>query len=181
MLTVKDYCDYDTCVALKELGYNEPSNWTWYKNLRVSDEILEKYPDLSEGGYQDLIWEGKHTHDEVYKVYIEPIEIFSYNSYINDLEAEICSCAHLYDAQKWLREEKRICVEVDCCAGGYVWELCKAYHKDWFSGGTTIYTHCCEDNAINPLLNDCGKYDSYEEALLEGIKEAIKILKEERK
>ena len=85
---------------------------------------------------------------------------------------------HLFDAQKWLREEKRICVEVDCCAGGYVWELCKAYHKDWFSGGTTIYTHCCEDNAINPLLNDCGKYDSYESALLEGIKEAIKILKE---
>ena len=85
---------------------------------------------------------------------------------------------HLYDAQKWLREEKRICVEVDCCAGGYVWELCKAYHKDWFSGGTTIYTHYCEDNAINTLLNDCGKYDSYEEALSEGIKEAVKMLKE---
>lgn len=86
----------------------------------------------------------------------------------------------LYEAQKWLREEKRICVEITCCAGGYVWELCKAYHKDWFSGGTTIYTHCCEDNAINPLLNDCGKYDSYESALLEGIKSAIKLLKEEK-
>ena len=23
MLTEKDYCDYDTCVALKELGYNQ--------------------------------------------------------------------------------------------------------------------------------------------------------------
>ena len=86
----------------------------------------------------------------------------------------------LYEAQKWLREEKRICVEVDCCAGGYVWELCKAYHKDWFSGGTTIYTHYCEDNAINPILNDCGKYDSYEEALLEGVKAAVNILKEEK-
>ena len=40
---------------------------------------------------------------------------------------------HLYDAQKWLREEKRICVEVDCCASGYVWELCKAYQGTWFS------------------------------------------------
>ena len=91
-----------------------------------------------------------------------------------------CHSLLLYEAQKWLREEKRICVEIDCCAGGYVWELCKAHHKDWFSGGTTIYTHYCEDNAINPLLNDCGKYDSYEEALLEGIKEAIKLLKEEK-
>ena len=84
----------------------------------------------------------------------------------------------LYNAQKWLREEKRICVEVDCCASGYTWELCKAYQGDWFSGGTTIYTHYCEDNYNNALLNDCGKYESYEDALLEGIKEAVKILKE---
>ena len=83
----------------------------------------------------------------------------------------------LYEAQKWLREEKRICVEVDCCAGGYVWELCKAYQGTWFSGGTTIYTHYCEDNENNKLLNDCGKYNTYEDALSEGIKEAVKILK----
>lgn len=83
---------------------------------------------------------------------------------------------HLYDAQKWLREEKRICVEVDSCAGGYVWELCKAHHTDWFSGGTTIYT---EEDPNNPLLNDCGKYDSFEVALLEGVKKAVKILKGE--
>ena len=123
MLTEKDYCDYETCVALEELGF-------LIRRIKVKGD--EKHVPIL-----------------------------------------------LYEAQKWLREEKRICVEVDCCAGGYVWELCKAYHKDWFSGGTTIYTHYCEDNAINPILNDCGKYDSYEEALLEGIKQAIYILKEE--
>ena len=131
MLTEKDHCDYDTCVALKELGY--PTKMTF-----IGEQATIEIP-INSGLIQ------------------------------------------LYDAQKWLRDEKRICVEVDCCAGGYVWELCKAYHKDWFSGGTTIYTHCCEDNAINPLLNDCGKYDSYESTLLEGIKQAINILKEEKK
>ena len=125
MLTEKDYCDYDICIALEELGF-------LIRRIKVKGD--EKHVPIL-----------------------------------------------LYEAQKWLREEKRICVEVDCCAGGYVWELCKAYHKDWFSGGTTIYTHYCEDNAINPILNDCGKYDSYEEALLEGVREAIKLLKEERK
>ena len=124
MLNNKDYCDYDTCVALREVGYDAPQR------------LLVDY----------------------FGVYDEP----QYDERI-----------HLYDAQKWLREEKRICVEIDCCAGGYVWELCKAYHKDWFSGGTTIYT-----NAIEAMLNDAGRYDSYEEALLKGIKEAIKILKE---
>ena len=132
MLTEKDYCDYDTCVALKELG------------LSCDDVVLRYEANPLACRYEDIP---------------KPM---------------------LYESQKWLREEKRICVEVDCCAGGYVWELCKAYHKDWFSGGTTIYTHCCEDNAINSLLNDCGKYNSYEDALLEGIKEAVKILKEEK-
>ena len=124
MLSNKDYCDYETCVALKELGYNHP---------------LRLIPD-----------------------YFGVIDELQYDERI-----------HLYDAQKWLREEKRICVEITCCAGGYVWELCKAYHKDWFSGGTTVYT-----NAIEAMLNDCGKYDSYEEALSEGVKCAVKILKE---
>ena len=127
MLTEKDYCDYDTCVALRELGYDAPQR------------LLVDY----------------------FGVYDEP----QYDDRI-----------HLYEAQKWLREEKRICVEIDCCAGGYIWELCKAYHKDWFSGGTTIYT-----NAIEAMLNDSGRYESYEEALLEGIKEAVKLLKEENK
>ena len=147
MLTEKDYCDYDTCVALKELGYIGQGR-CYYD--------LDKDPnELRHFGIQVLTTRSAYALNFVLAV-------------------------HLYEAQKWLREEKRICVEVDCCAGGYVWELCKAHHKDWFSGGTTIYTHCCEDNAINPLLNDCGKYDSYEEALLEGVREAIKLLKEEK-
>ena len=147
MLTEKDYCDYDTCVALKELGY---------------------------------IGQGRHFYD----LDNDPKELRHFGIQVLTIRSaealNFVLAVHLYDAQKWLREEKRICVEIDCCAGGYVWELCKAYQKDWFSGGTTIYTHYCEDNVINPLLNDCGKYDSYEEALLEGIKEAIKILKEEK-
>lgn len=119
MLTEKDYCDYDTCFALEELGFP-----------------LHPYGNT-------------------------------------EIDTSLRLTLLLYEAQKWLREEKRICVEIYCCAGGYVWELCKAYHKDWFSGGTTIY-----DNAIDAMLNDCGRYDSYEEALSEGIKEAVKILKE---
>ena len=142
MLNEKDYCDYDTCVALKELGY---------------------------------IGQGRHYYD----CDKDPNELRHFGvQVLTTRSAEALNfviAVHLYDAQKWLREEKRICVEVDCCAGGYVWELCKAYHKDWFSGGTTIY-----DNAIDAMLKDCSRYESYEEALLEGIKEAVKLLKEEK-
>ena len=136
MLTEKDYCDYETCVALKELGYVGSSRYYYTQR------------------------DHKFHYDAYNKFYtVRTADAMGYVLAI-----------HLYEAQKWLREEKRICVEVDCCAGGYVWELCKAYNKDWFSGGTTIYVHYCED---------CGKYESYEDALLEAIKEAVKILKEE--
>lgn len=140
MLTEKDYCDYETCVALRELGYK---------------------------GISRFFYATKES----------PLRRYSYDQILTTRIADAVGhtlAISLYSAQKWLREEKRICVEVDSCAGGYVWELCKAYHTDWFSGGTTIYT---EEDPNNPLLNDCGKYESYEDALLEGIKEAIKILK----
>lgn len=133
MLTEKDYCDYDTCVALRELGFT----------LDMTEKVYER--NLMTNRYETIP---------------KPL---------------------LYEAHKWLREEKRICVEVDCCAGGYVWELCKAYQGNWFSGGTTIYTHYCEDNYNNALLNDCGKYNSYEDALLEGVRASIKILQDEQK
>lgn len=81
----------------------------------------------------------------------------------------------LYEAQKFLREEKDIHIEVYACAGGYIYELCKAYKPNSFSGGTTIYT---PKDVDNPKLNDAGRYETFEEALSEGIKEAVKILKE---
>ena len=103
MLTEKDYCDYDTCVALYELGYD----------CQVIHLIAEKIT--------------------------------------------------LYEAQKWLREEKKIDV-------GAIWDndednwflyIKQMGFPDW--SGTSV-SHSC--------------YSSYEEALSEGIKEAVKILKE---
>lgn len=83
----------------------------------------------------------------------------------------------LYEAQKWLREEKEIYVSVVPeynefgLVKGVVWRLEVIYWKDDEFGYETIewlndnYTVSC--------------FDDYEEALSEGIKEAVKILKEE--
>ena len=101
MLTEKDYCDYETSVALYELGYD----------CQVIHLIAEKIT--------------------------------------------------LYEAQKWLREVKKIDV-------GATWDndeenwyvyIKKIGFPDW--SGTSV-SHSC--------------YSSYEEALSEGIKECIKLL-----
>ena len=119
MMTEKDYCGYDTRVALEELGF---------PIRRIKVKGVEK---------------------------IVPIL--------------------LYEAQKFLRKEKEICVEVYACAGGFMWELCKPFRTDSFSGGTTIYVTDDEDN---PKLNDCGKFDEWEDALEDGLKMAVKVVKE---
>lgn len=152
MLTEKGYCDYDTCVALKELGYNEKSNW-WFNKFLNEDS-----------GQMELV----HICDN-------PAHL-NYDSW-GIVPKDFVIRPSLYEAQKWLREEKKIHIEVYACARGYIYELCKAYEPTTFSGGTTIYIPYDVDN---PKLNDAGRYDSYEDALLEGIKEAIKTLKEEK-
>ena len=124
MLTEKDYCDYDTCVALKELGFKGYSKYFY----------TDKEP-------QKLQQKGQ--------------------LYFTIRTATACDyvlAIHLYEAQKWLREEKGVVVLVHhimTLEGDWEWEI--------------SYRYSSKD-----------MYHSYEEALLEGIKEAIKLLKEEK-
>lgn len=71
----------------------------------------------------------------------------------------------LYEAQKWLREEKGMHIEINL---QFLPE-----EKRWYWGFTIIYF----DNPDLVTIN--GDYPSYEETLSEGIKAAVKILKEE--
>ena len=103
MLTEKDYCDYETCVALYELGYD----------CQVIHLIAEKIT--------------------------------------------------LYEAQKWLREEKGIDISVTISPFEYFATIREfVFWQGEYSWEKTIHPNG-------------GK--TYEEALAEGIKEAVKILK----
>jgi hypothetical protein len=107
MLENKDYCDYETSVALYELGYD----------CQVIHLIAEKIT--------------------------------------------------LYEAQKWLREVKGIHITIN-----YI-----RLEEDIF-----MYTlrHIGKKLRENGGLYNNEQYSSYEKALSEGIKETIKILRDER-
>ena len=108
MLTEKDYCDYDTCVALKELGF--PIDW-----------------------FEDETWHENNTN------------------------------ILLYSAQKWLREEKNLHITIfSSSQESWMYRITKPHQK-------------LEDGMYGE------DFTSYEEALLEGVKEAVKLLKEEKK
>ena len=127
MLDNKDYCDYETCVALKELGYK---------------------------GISRFFYATKES----------PLRRYSYDQILTTRIADAVGhtlAISLYSAQKWLREEKKI--EVNATYDNIV-EL----HWHWYMKSLTNR---------NQIISNTN-HDSYEQALLAGIKEAVKILKD---
>ena len=74
---------------------------------------------------------------------------------------------HLYDAQKWLREEKKIDVMIQFDTKDI--HLSSKYYSIYMSYMSRFRR---EFSYISQ------NFDSYEEALAEGVREAVKILKE---
>ena len=136
MLTEKDYCDYETCVALKELGYIGSSRYYYTQRDRK-------------------------FHCDAYNRFYT-IRTANAMGYVLAI--------HLYEAQKWLRE-KGIFVFVGC---------------PWIMNEGLGWSYdVCDNPCYGYEDDDClkasgGAYDSYEEALLEGVRTSIKLLKEEK-
>ena len=131
MLTEKDYCDYDTCVALVELG------------MRITSRKV----------YSD-----RNTLKHSSRGITYTVRAASAMGWVIAIP--------LYEAQKFLREKKGI----------HIAPRIYLYHDinldEQTSWECTIYV---EWSAIYTI----GKSLTYEDALLLGIKEAVKILKEE--
>ena len=136
MLTEKDDCDYETCVALREVGCRIQTEW--------------------------YIHQPSYERGSCYLCFGIPRE----TSVLD--ECDYIPLLSLYEAQKWLREEKEFYVFV-----GREWENTYYY---WISKKFGDKTEGITHSFYYP--NGEGQFSSYEEALSEGIKEAVKILKE---
>ena len=125
MLTEKDYCDYDTCVALEELGFIGQGRCYYDPDKEPNKLRRFGIPVLTTRRAKAL---------------------------------NFVLAIHLYEAKKWLREEKNLHIEVRWYS-----KLCYEYEVKEATGETLAVVTA---------------YKTYEEALSEGIKEAVKILKE---
>ena len=145
MLTEKDYCDYETCVALTELGFNQYNSIRYYAGV---------------GGVKLWDFDGEPNYKEG--------ELIALNDlYDVPRDGNEVAAPSLYEAQKWLREEKDIdvLIKLECKD---VYSSLKHYSVYLSYIGSFI-------RRFQYLLDE---FNSYEEALFEGIKIAVKILKE---
>lgn len=155
MVTQKDYCDYDTCVALRELGYNRGA-YAYYYPSHKEVLIFNTHPTRG------------CSINEMLRCY---------NTYSDDTVGhELIDAPTMWEAQKWLREEKEVYVTVipeynDYCPVKGVKHHLEVAHweDDEFRCETMEWKD--EDYIVS-----C--FDDYEEALSEGIKVAVKILKD---
>ena len=93
MLTEKDYCDYDTCVALKELGFNEPT-LAYYLGFLSSKPLLYLVID------KDCMPE-------------DGVNVFDLLSNSNKYkDSKNIDAPTLWEAQKWLREKHNLHIEI---------------------------------------------------------------------
>ena len=126
MLSEKDYCDYETCVALKELGY---------------------------------IGQGRHFYD----LDNDPKELRHFGiQVLTTRSAEALNfvlAIRLYDAQKWLREEHNLHIEV-----------CYNPSISWY------YYHVWKDQ---DEIAEGDAFPSYEDALSTAIYMAVECLKKD--
>ena len=144
MLTEKDYCDYNTCVALNDLGYNQ-SSIAFYPCQDIKVDCVDLNGDLYEAEY-----------DKESLVLYSSLNNKNYD--INKVQAPL-----LYEAQKWLREEKNIDISITISPFEYFATIREFV---FWNGKYSFVTPPTYPNGAK----------TYEESLLEGIKEAVKIL-----
>lgn len=90
-------------------------------------------------------------------------ETYDYSDNFNKKD-DCFSAPSQYLAQKWLRETKNLHIEIYRSAVGYGYAIVKADNGTWQE----------DDDSRGP--NDGGLWDTYEEALEAGIKEALKLI-----
>ena len=141
MLTEKDYCDYETCVALKELGYNQ------YTSLR-------RY--AGKGGVRLWDFDGEPNYKEGELIALSDM-------YDIPRDGNEVAAPSLYEAQKWLREVKKVIIVIVPYTYNIITETSTWTYEIWL-----------EDN----LEREVHDFKTYEEALSEGVRASIKMLKE---
>ena len=139
MLTEKDYCVYDTCVALNELGYKVPTS-AYY--MPKNSQLIFVINQFRGGAAMDCFYSNNSLPKEC-------------------MASDFIDAPTMWEAQKWLREEKGINI--------FVMQI-------------TIEGSSMHRYASYIQLGDkiwlCRYYSLYEEALIDGIKASVKFLKE---
>ena len=176
---MEKFVTFKIAKKLKENGFDEGCEFTFYNNYRIRDEIYEKHPGLSDDGYEDLRkkYGGPYKDEEVYGHYIEPLKLYSRNSTIGvnpitkrkEPTNELCSCPNIYQVMKWLRDKKQIHINVSVYYDASEDADCRMV-DEWCFWNWDIQ-NCNSGDVLQD--GDDVEYESYEQAAIAGIEYSL--------
>lgn len=156
---------FETAKLAKEKKFNIEVTHCYGENHRECGEYeLLEYNSLCTGNSDELINRITGYNDYCWLPTID----YNTQGYYRDYYYSAPTQSLL---QKWLRDIHKIEVLVYCNASGWMWELNKSFYKNDISGGT----HISWSNYSG--INESGEWDTFEEALEDGIVNALKTLK----
>lgn len=147
----EDYVSYELAKKLKSAGFDEPC-----------DHFYEHSWDPTKARISASGVYGEWNNIDAFKHNFNAIDD---NRHKQSL-IPYCSAPTLWQAQKWLREKKKIDVLVYNCACGYLWEVSKATNGT----GLILFDEKGDDE-------NSGCWTSYEAALSAGITAALELIK----
>ena len=140
-MTIKEICTFEVAKLAKEKGFKE--------------EVFAYYDYEGDLVYAVSPYRGSSI-----------IEILVDKNKQNPIGAEYTSAPTQSLLQRWLREEKKLHIEIIATASGYYWVLNK-------TNGTSITDSDVLDRWTN---EDSGRFDIYEQALEDALKYSLENL-----
>ena len=135
MLNNKDYCDYETCVALKELGYNQ------YTYLRSY---------AGKGGVRLWDFDGEPNYKEGELIALSDM-------YDIPRDGNEVAAPSFYEAQKWLREVKKLHITIHSQSQeSWQYRITKPHQK--LEDGLHGEDFSSYEDALNHAIKECIKY-----------------------
>lgn len=163
---MKNLLPYGLSLLLMEKGFDALTDFMWVNSYDVKDEILEKYPGLSDDGYYDLLKKngGELDEDDVFGYKTETCHISCRNTkhILNVTDRYmVCSSPSISEVLEWLVSEKKTYINVKPFSdeNGVHFEASYSVVVDNYKVDTTYIPE---------------KFESYEEAFFRTIEEIIK-------
>ena len=117
---MEDFVPFEIAVKLKEKGFKEKCLFAYNDEQVINPKIVEEYGNLTDDGYYELTEDcgGKLKFDDVY---IYEQQIILQDKII--IKRNFIDAPTISQVLKWLREERKIHIEIGFGCYGFCWDL----------------------------------------------------------
>jgi hypothetical protein len=117
---MEDFVTIELAKKLEEKGFDYKCLYAYKNEQIINPEIVKAFGELSDDGYYELTKEGGGKLDWSF-VYINKYQLMQYRDI--RIPIEMIRAPTISQVLKWLREEKKLHIEIYMYHNCYLWEI----------------------------------------------------------